>query len=175
MSDKTLYFAYGSNINLDQMAHRCPDAKPLGPVTLDNYELLFRGRGDGGGFATIAPCEGGQVQGLLWEITPQCERSLDIYESYPRFYDKQTVSVRDRQGVDYQVMAYVMTGELSRNPAAPSQHYYAGIAEGLWQNKMSIEPLEQAYRNLMDEKRFQFSRNAQQRNPPGKKKTGRDR
>ena len=27
MADGKLYFAYGSNINLDQMAYRCPDAK----------------------------------------------------------------------------------------------------------------------------------------------------
>ena len=47
----TLYFAYGSNINLDQMAFRCPDATVIGPVTLENYELLFRGNGDGFGVA----------------------------------------------------------------------------------------------------------------------------
>ena len=43
MADNTLYFAYGSNINLNQMEHRCPDASVVGPVFLDNYELLFRG------------------------------------------------------------------------------------------------------------------------------------
>lgn len=82
MADK-LYFAYGSNINLEQMDYRCPDATVVGPVVLENYELLFRR----GGFATIAPKEGGRVHGLLWSITPECERSLDLYEGYPRFYD----------------------------------------------------------------------------------------
>ena len=38
----TMYFAYGSNINLEQMDYRCPDATVIGPVTLENYELLFR-------------------------------------------------------------------------------------------------------------------------------------
>ena len=33
-----LYFAYGSNINLDQMAHRCPNAQVVGPVVLENYK-----------------------------------------------------------------------------------------------------------------------------------------
>ena len=41
----TLYFAYGSNINLNQMAVRCPDAKVVEPAVLENYELLFRGHG----------------------------------------------------------------------------------------------------------------------------------
>lgn len=48
MADR-LYFAYGSNINLYQMDYRCPDATVVGPVALENYELLFRR----GGFATI--------------------------------------------------------------------------------------------------------------------------
>ena len=51
MADGKLYFAYGSNINLEQMAYRCPDASVVGPVTLEGWELLFRR----GGFATIAP------------------------------------------------------------------------------------------------------------------------
>ena len=68
-----LYFAYGSNINLEQMACRCPDACVVGPVFLEDYELLFRR----GGFATIAPKAGSRVHGLLWSITPGCERSLD--------------------------------------------------------------------------------------------------
>lgn len=74
---ETLYFAYGSNINLNQMAVRCPDAKVVEPAVLENYELLFRGNGSSFGVATIAPKEGSQVQGILWKITPYCEMSLD--------------------------------------------------------------------------------------------------
>ena len=71
MADR-LYFAYGSNINLDQMAYRCPDAQEVGPVTLENYELLFRR----GGFATNAPKEGEKGVWQRWSITPGCERSF---------------------------------------------------------------------------------------------------
>ena len=123
MADR-LYFAYGSNINLDQMAYRCPDAQEVGPVTLENYELLFRR----GGFATIAPKEGETVVGLLWSITPGCERSLDRYEGYPRFYDKRMVTVRDSEGRSLSVMAYIMD-ERFREPMLPSDSYYHGILE----------------------------------------------
>ena len=58
--EETLYFAYGSNINLEQMEHRCPDALLVGPVTLQNYELQFRGSG----FATVAPKKDCVVHGL---------------------------------------------------------------------------------------------------------------
>ena len=98
MAEGKLYFAYGSNINLDQMAQRCPDARVVGPVTLENYELLFRGNLRGAGVATIAPREGSTVHGLLWNITPECERSLDYYEGYPHLYGKEPVTVHGHDG-----------------------------------------------------------------------------
>mgnify|MGYP000328607356 CR=1 FL=1 len=102
-----LYFAYGSNINLEQMAQRCPDAEAVGPVVLEDYELLFRGNRAGCGVATIEPLPGSQVHGLLWKLTPQCERSLDFYEGYPRLYGKDDVTVRTSDGQELSVMAYI--------------------------------------------------------------------
>jgi hypothetical protein len=144
--EETLYFAYGSNINLDQMAYRCPDAQVVGPVTLDNYELLFRRSG----FATIQPCEGETVTGLLWSITPDCEESLDRYEGYPRFYDKRTVTVRDSQGRELSAMVYIMD-ERFREPMLPSDIYYNGILEGYRQNDMPTEPLKRAWEHCSRE------------------------
>ena len=66
--EENLYFAYGSNLDLEQMAQRCPDAEIVGPVRLENYELRFRGSG----FATVAPKKGSTVHGLVWKITPNC-------------------------------------------------------------------------------------------------------
>ena len=115
-----LYFAYGSNINLDQMAHRCPAADVVGPVILEDYKLLFRGNYRGNGVATIKPHKGRKVYGLLWKLTPECEKTLDAYEGFPRLYEKQSVTVRDAFGQKFTVMAYVMT-ELCKNPAPPSE------------------------------------------------------
>lgn len=64
----------------------------VGPVTLENYELLFHGNLRGAGVATIAPREGSTVHGLLWNLTPECERSLDYYEGYPHLYGKEPVT-----------------------------------------------------------------------------------
>lgn len=145
MADR-LYFAYGSNINLDQMAYRCPDAQEVGPVTLENYELLFRR----GGFATIAPKEGETVVGLLWSITPGCERSLDRYEGYPRFYDKRMVTVRDSEGRSLSVMAYIMD-ERFREPMLPTESYYNGILEGYQQNGLPVSALKKAWEHAVQE------------------------
>ena len=150
MSDK-LYFAYGSNINLSQMAYRCTDAKVVEPVVLDDYELLFRGNGGGCGVATIAPKEGSQVHGLLWTITPRDERALDYYEGYPRLYEKESVTVKIQSGAEITVMAYVMTREKERLPTEPTVGYYEGIREGFQQNGLPVTALEQALRQCWRE------------------------
>ena len=145
-----LYFAYGSNINLGQMEQRCPAAKPIGPVVLDGYELRFRGNGGGYGVATIAPKKGGHVAGLLWELTPECERALDYYEGYPHLYGKEAVTVRDRAGQAYTVMAYVMR-ERYWEPAMPSSSYYIGILEGYRENGLPVAWLKQAWERTVKE------------------------
>ena len=142
----TLYFAYGSNINLGQMDLRCPDACVVGPVALENYELLFRR----GGFATIAPKEGGKVHGLLWSLSPECERSLDHYEGFPRFYDKRMVTVRDGEGRSLSVMAYIMD-ERFREPMLPTATYYNGILEGYRQNGLPVTALKNAWNHAARE------------------------
>mgnify|MGYP000255432933 CR=1 FL=1 len=42
MGKKILYAAYGSNINLEQMAYRCPNSTVAGAAMLKGYELQFR-------------------------------------------------------------------------------------------------------------------------------------
>ena len=73
-----LYIAYGSNLNLEQMAFRCPTAKVVGKSELKDYELLFRG-GRRGAVATVEPKAGSTVPILVWEIQKQ-EREGDFYQ-----------------------------------------------------------------------------------------------
>ena len=85
------YIAYGSNMVEEQMAYRCPNATVLMPVVLSGYELTYRA----GGVATVIPKKDSEVLGLMWSITPECEKSLDRYEGYPNFYHKTDVAVTD--------------------------------------------------------------------------------
>ncbi len=162
------YFAYGSNINLQQMALRCPNAKVVGPCVLENYELLFRGNGGGFGVATIAAKAGSRVHGLLWKITPRDEQRLDVYEGYPHLYAKQTVTVKAVSGEKVAVMAYVMTRETECRPTVPSASYYFGIMEGFQQNGLPQEELKKALRQCWQEV------DALVPQKPQKKKKGRD-
>lgn len=82
------YFAYGMNVDPEGMARRCPDAKLLGVAVLKDHRLVFRG-----GFATVEPALGNNVKGVLWKITEKDLRTLDIFESYPDFYERKKVDV----------------------------------------------------------------------------------
>lgn len=146
--EQRLYFAYGSNINLDQMKYRCPGAVPAMPVVLNNYELSFRGMG---GVATILPKNGAKVHGLLWDLTPACEQSLDRYEGFPNLYGKETVTVKDKNGLSYSVMVYVMTPNHAKLPMEPSRGYFYGIMDGYKQNGIPVQPLYNALRATRNE------------------------
>lgn len=90
------YFAYGGNMNLEQMKYRCPAAEVVENVRLENYRLAFRGRAPGNGVATVLPEKGSYVEGVLWKITEACEKSLDFYEGFPSFYGKESIRVKIR-------------------------------------------------------------------------------
>lgn len=122
----TVYMAYGSNLNLEQMGVRCPGAEVLGPALLEGYGLLFRGV-DGGAVATVEPKEGGSVPVLLWTISPEDERALDRYEGWPRLYRKETLRV-SFGGKRTRVMAYIMNDGYP--PALPGRNYLQTISEG---------------------------------------------
>ncbi len=126
MQKNRLYIAYGSNLNLPQMAHRCPTAKVVGTSEIKDYELVFRG-GRRGAVATIEPLEGSAVPVLLWKIKPQDEEALNRYEGYPRFYRQEMMEV-ELDGKPVNAMVYVMND--GHEYGAPSDFYLNTIAEG---------------------------------------------
>jgi len=126
MIKKALYIAYGSNLNMGQMASRCPTAKVVGKAKLQGYELLFRG-GNGGAVATVEKKAGSSLPVLIWQLTPADETALDRYEGYPYLYRKETVKVRlGKQWCE--VMVYIMND--GRSLGKPSRYYYEVILQG---------------------------------------------
>ena len=140
---KRLYVAYGSNLNIRQMQHRCPTAKLYGTGIVSDYELQFKGQPNCA-FATIAPKEGAEVPVAVWEIQPQDERSLDRYEGYPSHYFKQNIPVR-LDGEEVSAMVYIMN--LKMKFGMPSPYYYQTVLEGYHDCGLDTEVLDQAVRN----------------------------
>ena len=86
--NKRYYLAYGSNLNIEQMRYRCPNARIIGTALIEDYQLLFKGSKTGA-YLTIEPQEGRSVPVAVWAVTESDERNLDRYEGYPTFYYKK--------------------------------------------------------------------------------------
>ena len=122
------YVAYGSNLNKQQMAIRCPDATVVGTGEIKDYELVFRGSHRNRAVATIEPKEGSTVPVAVWNISRYDEVGLDYYEGFPVLYDKLDFQVEMTDGSIITAMAYVMNP--GRDFGKPSERYLATIFEG---------------------------------------------
>ncbi len=112
------YVAYGSNMALNQMKFRCPDAKLIGMGILKNARLEFFVH------ATVVPFDGDTVPVAVFEISKRDEHNLDIYEGFPKYYIKEQCTVSMANGSSLQGMVYVM--KHIRN-ALPTRTYFNGI------------------------------------------------
>jgi gamma-glutamylcyclotransferase (GGCT)/AIG2-like uncharacterized protein YtfP len=142
---KKIYVAYGSNMDLAQMAHRCPQAELLGKGTIKDWRLLFKGS-QTGSYATIERMRGYTVPVLLWAISKADEKRLDIYEGCPSFYYKKIVEVQTESG-PVSGMVYIMHEE--RNLGIPTMQYYNVLARAYENFGFDLQILQKAYRDCL--------------------------
>ncbi len=122
MSAKTFYLAYGSNLNVEQMNWRCPNAEICGTSVIEDYELVFRR-----GVLNIEPKVGSSVPVGVWAIDIYDEAALDIYEGYPRFYRKEYMMV-ELDGETISALVYIMNDGRAISP--PSTTYFKTCLRG---------------------------------------------
>lgn len=133
---RRLYFAYGANLNRQEIAERCPHARPVSALTLRDWTLVFRGVAD------IEPCPGGRVHGALYSLSPRCEDALDFFEAY----DAENPALGLYRKVDLvangvSFFAYVMNAS-GHEPPDP---YYLGIIrQGYRDWRLDSQSLEHA-------------------------------
>lgn len=148
MSNK-IYIAYGSNINLEQMAQRCPGSEVIAPGMLCGYELQFKYH------ATIEPKQDSEVPVLLWKLSEQDEKRLDVYEGFPKYYRKEILHFEFR-GEEAECMVYIMNG--NKPLQSPSPQYYSIIEQGYKSVGLDTKFLEQA---LAQAQKFDVGRDFQ--------------
>ena len=120
-----LYFAYGSNLNHDQMQYlRCGGCKYLRNTFLKNHELSFchPNKNNVFGYANVFKKKGSKVPGAIWKISKKHEKVLDTYEQFPKAYVKDYFYLNSEK-----VMFYIMeTCKFKK----PSKRYVDIIVEG---------------------------------------------
>ena len=150
-----LYFAYGSNLNLQQMQRRCPDSQPVGRAALHGYRLVFP-RDDehwAGGVAGLAPDASNHVEGALYELSDADVSGLDQYEGLDEGeYTRWRVEVVSRGGETIAATTYFATPAGEGWPyIRPSRAYLEAIVQGARQHGLSPQWIEmlQNHRSLM--------------------------
>ncbi|ELC8443129.1 gamma-glutamylcyclotransferase [Clostridium perfringens] len=116
-----VYFAYGSNLSLEQIKRRCPEAIPMVGVYLENYKLVYNK------YADIIPCQGERVYGAIYELSINDLKILDEFEGYPHLYEKIDLKVQDSNGIFYEAFAYVM---VEKGNKLPEEDYLDIIKKG---------------------------------------------
>ncbi len=138
MTMKTLYLAYGANLNLRGMVNRCPSAIPVKPVALKGWKLVFRGVADI--IKTNDPND--ILNAAIWQITEKCERSLDSFEGYPILYRKSYIETDEDSFFEgNRIMFYTMNDS---DISSPSTFYYQTIKEGYAAWNLDVACLDKA-------------------------------
>ena len=133
------YLAYGMNSNKNSMAQRCPAAKSLGSVVLEGHKLAFKH------FCDAIVDEQSYMVCALWDITENCERSLDALEGYPHFYGKKEVEVI-YNGRNIRAMIYYMKDYYDYG--IPSRSYLDMVVEGYRQHNIEVSQIVDALEEL---------------------------
>lgn len=124
---RSLYFAYGSNLDAEQMGKRCPQAQLVGPAVIPGYRFAFKGRwsGAGTGVATLILGQRARTHGLLYLCTDRDLVALDKCEGVPHVYKPVSVQVHRPSGRTLTARTYLMP---EGNPAGlPLASYFAKI------------------------------------------------
>lgn len=120
-SASRLYFAYGSNMDLGQMATRCPGARVVEGAVLADRRFIIAARG----YANVVVAPGEAVFGLLWDLPPADEASLDGYEGVrPGLYHKDECEVLTTGGRHVRALLYLAA---ETGTGDPQPGYLEGI------------------------------------------------
>jgi gamma-glutamylcyclotransferase len=92
-----LTFAYGSNMNWDQMRERCPSSRFVGIAVLSDHRLAFTRKSikRGCGVADVVAEDGARVWGVVYEIADLDVGTLDASEGFRPGREKNSYCRRE--------------------------------------------------------------------------------
>lgn len=145
-----LYFAYGSNLDFDQMKRRCPSARPVGVAKLPGRRLAFTRWSESrkGAVADAVADPASEVWGVVYEITAEDLEVLDRCEGFTpggsgNAYLRQQCTVWLNGEEQRAVTAEVYFAVPSENPGLPSRDYRDQIFRGAREQGLPPEYIAQ--------------------------------
>lgn len=132
-----LYFAYGSNMDWQQMKERCPSARFVGVAVMRDHKLGFTRESTrrGCGVADAVAEDGRSLWGVVYEITDLDLSRLDISEGYMPGRNKNSYWRREQivyasHPLNYPITVVTYFAEREDNPPMPNETYKNQILEG---------------------------------------------
>lgn len=133
MSGKiTLYFAYGSNLNIQRIRQRIGRTPNARRVELAGYQLLFNKRGsETQSFANITDEKNGRVLGVIYECSESELKDLDRHEGVAgQHYTRHLVWVTTESGERLQAVTYIAGENFICENLQPTDDYLQIIISG---------------------------------------------
>ena len=129
------YFAYGSNLSIEQMIERTglilPGERRARIARLPGFRLAFNMRGDDGQVYANITHPGKGVLGVIYRCGPEALEKLDAYEIG---YERRLVRVVTEDEETLDAVAYVVKPEFVTNEQKPSGEYLSRIVTGARQH-----------------------------------------
>lgn len=147
------YFAYGSNLDPDQMEDRGIKVKESEIAELPGWKLAFTIYSDpwGGGVADILPSSGEKVKGVIYTIAEDSLKNLDRYEGRRvednmerGMYRRQYIPVKVKERWET-VLTYIVNRAVEykrKVDLKPSQEYLETIISGAREHGLDKEYIE---------------------------------
>jgi gamma-glutamylcyclotransferase (GGCT)/AIG2-like uncharacterized protein YtfP len=128
MNHDKWYFAYGSNLLVDQKERRTGRIRQAIRCRLTGYRFAFNKRGANGQiYANIIPDEGHEVWGVIYLCNPAAIKKMDEWE---RGYERQIVQVTTETGEQVSAETYVADSKHLCDEGRPTEEYLSLILEG---------------------------------------------
>ena len=120
-----LYFAYGSNMDVDAMKARCPRSRPLCVGRLPRHRFFIMQ----GGYASIARDPRRMVHGVLWDLALSDVRALDAYEDVAGgLYAKTQQPILRATGGSARALVYIGRAQGSDAPRPGYMEHVSAVA-----------------------------------------------
>lgn len=136
-----LYFAYGSNLWVQQMERRCPSSRLVGAARLYDHRLTFFGERSGwgeGGVADGEPAPGEVLEGAVYTLPDHDLLALDNHEDQ---YERTRRVVELETGA---IEAWVYRRATGEGFKFPAPRYLSAIAYGYGQHGLDLFALWKA-------------------------------
>jgi len=139
------YFAYGSNLSVDQKEFRTGRIRQAIKCQLPGYRLAFNKAGTGGHvYANVMPDAAGEVWGVAYLCDRPAMRELDRFEGVAGgHYHRQNVEVVTEAGEHLSAVAYIAGPRPVSEEGRPTAEYLERILTGAAHHGLPAEYIRQ--------------------------------